>query len=138
IREIVSLLQAQIRRLLQTLRSQGSEIDGRSQREEALIGADVARRLLSADVLLARLQRQHPAAPVVAIDRLPDKPAGNLAHELLAARHEAEVRAAERHRTAQHLAFADRDVGAVLAGPLEDAEADRVEADDEQDALLLA
>ena len=64
------------------------------QREQPLVRADVARRLLAADVLLAGLERQHPAALAVAVGRLADEPAGDLADELLAAGQDAEVRPA--------------------------------------------
>ena len=53
------------------------QVDGEGERAEAGIGADVARRLLAADVLLARRQRQHEAAPPVRVhaSRRPAGPA---------------------------------------------------------------
>src|SRR3712207_8491037 len=45
------------------LRSQPTEIHEASERQQRLVGRDVRRRLLAADVLLARLQRQHVPAP---------------------------------------------------------------------------
>ena len=83
-------------------------------------------------MLLAGLQRQHPAALAAAIDRLAGDPARHAAHELLAAGHDAQVRPAERHRAAQRLPFGHDDVGAVVAGPLEQAQADRIDRHDEQ------
>ena len=61
------------------------QMDREGERAQPGIGADVARRLLAADVLLARRQGQHPAAPAVGIDGLADQPARHLAHEFLAA-----------------------------------------------------
>ena len=60
-------------------------MDRKGQRAETGIGADVARRLLAADVLLAGRQGQCPAAPSIGIDGLADQPSGHLAHEFLAA-----------------------------------------------------
>src|SRR5207237_935019 len=70
---------------LQSLRAEGGEVDGGAQGEQTLVGADVARRLLATDVLLARLQRQHPAALAIAIGRLADQSSRHLAQELLVA-----------------------------------------------------
>ena len=129
---VVGLAQAQLGRLLQPLRPERGQVDRRPQGQQALVGADVARRLLAADVLLARLQRQHPAALAVAIDRLADQPARHLAHKLLAAGQQAQVRPAVAHRRAQALPLGHGDVGPVLPRPLQQTQADRVEADDEQ------
>ncbi len=82
---VVCLVQAQLRRLLQSLRAERREIRGGTQGEQALVGADVTRRLLATDVLLARLQRQHPAAFAVAVGRLPDQSPRHLAQKLLVA-----------------------------------------------------
>src|SRR5262249_13600088 len=96
--EIVRLAQAQRRRFLETLWPEGGQVDSGAQGEQALIGADIARRLLPPNVLFARLQGQHPAASAVAIDRLADQSPWDLADELLPARHDAEIRAAVHHR----------------------------------------
>jgi hypothetical protein len=48
------------------------------------------------------------------------------------------LRAAERHRVAEALPLADGDVRPVLPGPLQEADADRVEANDEQRPVLPA
>ena len=69
-------------------------------------------------MLLAGLQRQHPAAAAAAVDGLADEPAGHAAEELLAAGQDAQVRPAEGHGDAQRLAFGHDDVGAVVARPL--------------------
>ena len=92
-----------------------------------MVGADVARGLFAADVLLASLQRQHPAAAAAAIDGLTGDAAGQATHELLFAGHDAKVGSAIEQRRAERLAFGDGDVCAEIAGPLEQAEADRIE-----------
>ncbi len=91
-------------------------MDRERQRAEAGIGADVARRLLAANMLLARRQRQHEAAPPLGVDRLAGEPSRHLAHVLGARREQADVRAAEIQRVADRLALADGDVGVHLAG----------------------
>ena len=99
-----------------------------------MVGADVARRLLAADVLLARLQREHEAAPALEVDGLADEAAGDAAHQLGGDGHVAEAGAAEVHRVAERLGLADDDVGAEPAGRLEQAERDRVGDHDEERA----
>ena len=64
------------------------------EREQRLVGRHVRRRLLAADVLLARLQGEHEAAVAVEVGRLADDPAGHAADELRPRREEAVVRAA--------------------------------------------
>ena len=62
---------------------------------QAGVGADVARRLLAADVLLAGGEREHEAAAAFRIDGLAGEAARHLAHELIARGEEADVGAAE-------------------------------------------
>jgi hypothetical protein len=80
----------------------------RHHREQHLRGADVRGRLLAADVLLARLQREAvgglPCASTVHADEAP----GHAALQLVAHRHVAGVRAAEAHRHAEALRAAHR------------------------------
>ena len=85
------------------------------QRAQAGIGADVGRRLLATDVLLARGQREHEAALAVGIDGLADETPRHLAHILVAGREQADIRTAEAEPVADRLALADHDVGAHLA-----------------------
>src|SRR3546814_1214673 len=54
-------------------------VDAESQRAKPGIGADIARRLLAADMLLARRERQHKAALAVGIDRLAAQASRHLA-----------------------------------------------------------
>ena len=79
----------------------------RPERVQRLRRADVRGRLLAADVLLARLQRQHEAAPAVDVARLARDPPGHPPQVLLARREEAERRAAEVEAVAERLALAD-------------------------------
>ena len=116
---VAGLLQAEVGRFAQALRAEQREVDRRSQGEQALVRADVARGLFAADVLLAGLQREHEAALAAAVDRLAGDAARHAADELLAAGHDAEVRAAVLHRRAERVAFGDGDVGAPIAGPLQ-------------------
>ena len=131
---IAGLLQAQVGRFSQPLRAQLSQVDGGSQGEQALVGADVAGRLFAADMLLASLQREHEAAFAAAVDRLADDPARHAADELLAAGHDAQVGAAVGQGRAERLPFGHGDVGPVVARALQQAQADRIEHGDEQRA----
>ena len=65
----------------QPVRAERREVDRRGERAQRLVGADVARRLVAPDVLLARAQRHHVGAPAVDVGRPPDQPAGHLADE---------------------------------------------------------
>ncbi len=97
----------------------GAVVDGvhaGHDRQQHLRGADVARRLLAADVLLAGLQG-HAAAPACPwrSRETPMSRPGHLALVLVAGGEEGGVRTAEAHRHAEALRRADRDVGAELA-----------------------
>ncbi len=104
----------------------------RGQRVKGVVGADVARRLLAADVLLAGLQGEHEAASSFDIDGLADEAPGDAAHELLRHGHVAEAGAAEVHGVAERLSLADDDVGAETPGSLEEAQRERVGDDHEE------
>ena len=101
------------------------------QGHESLIRADVAGGFFAADVLFAGLQGQHPAALAVAIDCLADEPARHLADVLLPAGQETQIGTAVGHRIAQALALGDGNVRAIFPRPFQQAQADRIEADDE-------
>ena len=62
--------QAQLRRFFETLRAQRGEMHRRPQCQEALIRADVTGGAVTGDMLLAGLEREHPAAFAIAIDGL--------------------------------------------------------------------
>ncbi len=92
------------------------EPDRDAKRAQALIRADVARRLLAPDVLLACGQRHHERALARRVDALADQAAGELAHEFLARGEEARVRTAEGQGQAERLCLAAGDVAAELSG----------------------
>src|SRR5438132_1175523 len=97
------LLQAQLGGLAQTVGTKGRQVNCGPQGEQALIRADIARRLLAANVLLARLEGQHPAALAGTVDGLAYEPTGNLPDEFLPARHDPQIRPAVAHRRAEVL-----------------------------------
>ena len=88
-------------------------VHGGGHGQQDLGGADVAGRLLAADVLLAGLQREPVGGLAVGVHRHADQPAGQLALERVADRDVARVRAAEPQRHAEPLGGADRDVRAA-------------------------
>ena len=94
-------------------------------------------RLLAADVLLARLERQDESAAALRVLRGADDPARHFADMLFPRRHESEVRAAERERQAEALAFAGDDVGAHRAGRLQQPERERVDREHGERADLV-
>ena len=95
-------------------------------RQQDLRRADVARRPLAPDVLLARLQREAMRRASAGVDRLADDPAGNGAAVVVARRQEGRVRAAEAERRPEALRAADHDVGAEFPRRLEQDERQQV------------
>ena len=112
-------------------------MDHRAERVQRLRGADVVGRFLAADVLLAGLQGEHEAAPPVDVLGFAGDPSRHPPDLGLGRAEEAERRAAEVEAIAERLALAERDVGAALAGRLEDPQGHRVAGDDQQRAVLL-
>jgi hypothetical protein len=99
------------------------QVDREGECAEPGIGADVRGRLLAADVLLARREREHEAALAFGIDRLADERPGICrARYFCRLAKEPDIRPAERQRIADRLAFAHDDVGAHLAGRRDEAE----------------
>ena len=93
--QVVRPLEALVRDLAHPLRAR--EAPGRSccaQRQQPLVRADVGGRLLAADVLLARLEREHEPAAPVAVDGLADEPARQPADVRLPDGEEADERTA--------------------------------------------
>ena len=111
------------------------QVHGGSQRQQALVGADVGGGAFALDVLFAGGQGQHVGALAAVIDGLADQAAGHLVDVLLAGGEEAQVGPAKRQRDAQRLAFADHDIGAHLAGGLEQAQGGGVGDHADQGAL---
>ena len=97
--------------------------------QQHLRRADVGGRLLAADVLLARLQREPQRRIAVGVDRDADEAARQRALEPGAHAHVGGVRAAEADRDAEALRRADDDVGAHLARRLEQHEREQVGGD---------
>src|SRR5713101_5283274 len=115
LRGVVRLTGAKLRGFFETLGTQGREVNGGPQRNQTLVGANVAGRLFSSDMLLSRLQGQHPAASTVAVDGLANQAPGHFADKFLAASQYAQVGPAIAHRRTQGLSFRNRDVCAVLS-----------------------
>ena len=110
--QVVRLGHAGARDPGEPLLAHGAQVRSGSERVERMVAADVARGLLSADVLLAGRERQHegrrcrphpPSARQVA--RASVRTFRSRACE------EPEARSAERHRVAERLALAYDDVG---------------------------
>ena len=105
-------LQEQLAQLDDALAPEPRQVDDAAERVERLRGADVRRRLLAADVLLARLERQDEAALAVDVLRLAGDAAGHPPQVGLGRGEEAERRPAVVEPVAELLALADRDVDA--------------------------
>src|SRR5207248_5053467 len=84
--------------------------------EQRLRGADVARRLLAADVLLAGLQRHPERALSLRVHRDADDASGHVPHVLLAAGEVGGVRSAIAERHTEALRRSDRDVAPSSPG----------------------
>jgi hypothetical protein len=109
-------------------------------RQQHLRGANVRRRLLAPDVLLARLQGETHRRLPGGVKRNADQPPR---HEPLVGIARGQVpgmRAAESHRHAETLRRTDHDVGAHLAGWRQQRERQRIGAHDYQriDLIRLA
>ncbi len=101
-------------------------VHGGGHGQQDLGRADVAGRLLAADVLFTGLQREAVGGPAVSVHRHPDQPAGQLALKRVADRDVSRVRPAEEQRHAEPLAGAHRDVRAQLAGRREQGQREQV------------
>mmetsp|Transcript_91931 Transcript_91931/g.281295 ORF Transcript_91931/g.281295 Transcript_91931/m.281295 type:complete len:932 (-) Transcript_91931:353-3148(-) len=120
-----------LRDLLQAVRPVEDRVHRGHVRQQHLRGADVGRRLVHADVLLAGLQREPVGRLAEAVHGLADDPAGHAPHLLLAGRQIRGRRAAEPHGHAEALHRPDDHVGAELAGWLGRDEREGVRGDDE-------
>ena len=112
-------------------------VHGRDDRQQRLRGADVARGLLAADVLLAGLEGQAVGGSTVGVLRDAHEASGQHALETLAHRHVGGVRAAEEEGHAEALRGADGDVRALLAGRGDEREGQEVGGDRDERAPLL-
>ena len=111
-------------------------VEARDDRRQYLGGADVARRVLAADVLLARLQRQAVGARAVGVERSAHQASRQGALERVRHRDVSRVRPAAAHRHAEALGRADRDLGAELARRFEQRQRQEVGGDDDDRAPL--
>ena len=128
--------QVVLRQILQTFLAVHGHEDADHERDQRLVGADVRRRLLAADVLLAGGKREHESALAVAVVSLADEAAGHLPHKLVARGHHAAVGAAKSERHAERLRFHADDIG--LDGRLYDAQRNRFgDGDNQQRAFLV-
>ncbi len=100
--------------------------------EEHLCRADVARRLLAADVLLARLQRHAQRTVALGIDRDADDAARHGALVFVLGGEEGGMRAAIAHGHAEALGRADGDVGAQFTGRRQQRQGEKVGRHDGQ------
>src|SRR5437762_2661903 len=91
---------------IQSASAKQREMNGKSQRTETRIGADIARGLFAADMLFARRKRQNEAASPLGIYRLTRKSARHLAQEFLTGRKQPDIGPAEIQPVAQRLTFA--------------------------------
>ena len=103
----------------------------RHHREQDLRRADVRRRLLAADVLLARLQCEAVRRPAVGVDGDPDQAAGHRTLEVVARCEIGRMRPAAAHRHAETLRRSDDHVGAPLARWREKRQREEIGGDDD-------
>src|SRR5689334_6379913 len=92
-----------LRDVAQTFGAVVRAVQPRDDREQHLCSADVARRLLTADVLLARLQCEPERGATLRIDRNADEAARKGALGLAASRDVRGVRSAEAERHTKSL-----------------------------------
>ena len=104
---------------------------GPHQCDERLVGADVRRRSVSADMLLACRQRECECALAVDIVRQPHYPAGHLPGVILAAGEYAVNRPARGRPDAERLTLPHDDVRAPVPGWLDYPERNGINSDDE-------
>src|SRR4051794_28750555 len=92
----------------------------RDDGEEDLSGADVARRFVAADMLLAGLHREAVTEPSVRIVRNADETAGHMTLVSVARGEVGGMRTAEAERHAKTLRATDSYVGAKFARRLQE------------------
>src|SRR5690606_6376319 len=114
--EVMRVLVAGAGNLPESFRSEARHVDGRGRRHQALVRADVAGRLLAADMLFARLERQHVSALALRVGGDTGDTARHLANERLPAAEQANVRATIALGHAQRLPFRRDDIRSQLPG----------------------
>jgi hypothetical protein len=98
------------------------QVDGRSQGQQRLVGADVAGSLVPPDVLLAGAHGHDEGALPIEVRGHPHEAPGDLADQGVGGGQDAEIRPTVLRGDAQRLALAGRDVRAVLAGGCQDGQ----------------
>ena len=98
--------------------------------EENLGRADVGRRLVAADVLLAGAEGEAHRGITLGVLGNADEAAGHLAFEGVFGGEETGMRAAETHGHAEALRGADGDIGAEFSGGAEQGEREQIGGDD--------
>ncbi len=112
-------------------------VHGGDDGQQHLRGADVAGRLVPADVLLAGLQAQAIGVRAIAVHGHPDQPARQLAGMLGVHGQVPGVRSTESHWHTETLGGAEGHVGAELAGRGDQRRGQQVGADGDQRATFV-
>jgi len=94
--------------------------------EQDLRGADVARRLVAADVLLAGLEREAHRGPALRVMGNADEPPRHVALEFVLRREKGRVGSTITERHAKPLRRTDGDVRAEFAGRLEQGQRQQI------------
>mmetsp|Transcript_27393 Transcript_27393/g.68597 ORF Transcript_27393/g.68597 Transcript_27393/m.68597 type:complete len:324 (+) Transcript_27393:1918-2889(+) len=111
---------------LEALRPMIHRVHPRHVGQQRLRGANVGRRLVAANVLLARLHRHAQRGRAQGVDGDTDDAPGHQALVVLRRGQVPGVRAAEPHGDAEALRGADTDVSLPLAGRGEDSEGEQI------------
>ena len=121
----------------QSVRSVINRIHRRDDGEKNLGRADVARRFVATDVLLARLQREAISRAAFGIVGNAHEPARHVAFVLIARREICRVRSAESEWNAETLRVSDGDVGAEFARRFQQCERKNIRRDNDQRAGVM-
>ena len=103
----------------QAVRSVINRIHRCDDGEQNLRGADITRRFVATDVLLARLQREPITRPPVGIVRNADETSRHVPLVLIARRKISGVWSAKAERNAETLRVSDGNIGAKFARRLQ-------------------
>src|SRR5439155_5104162 len=114
-RGIMSLLRALLRGLLHATTAHCFEIDGRCQRDQSFVRADIRSRFLTTNVLFAGRQRQHESSTALLVVSFADQTSRNLPRIFITRGEQSDVGSAKRNRHAKRLSFGHNNVGAASA-----------------------
>ena len=101
---------------VQATRPMIDRVHRRNHGEQNLRGANVTRRFVAPNVLLARLQRESISGPSFRVVRNANQSSRHVAFVLIARRKKRGVRSAETERNSETLRTADCDIGTEFAG----------------------